>query len=814
MGVTGATSYLDMVQLIADMYDSDFSTIYQALENTGMNNAYDAFSFIENQNPAFARFLSESGDPLAYSYKDTYTIHQGTNWNINSNAINSTRAEAEIPISTTYKDPSSPLSGPEYQAGARTAAAGATGSTVTAVLDKVALGVVGVSIGAKCGCNISQALYDNFPDFWNNFAPGGDPSHWDEIATLLPEGAQGIAKSAINALFGIDKNTNSTTMYLPSEAVAYFTKLMNQQMFFANGGYNFPPTVFSGTVTINSFSNGLDTFNYVVSNYCNNTTYNINPGAMPFLTNFLNDDAFYFCKVANPTGSFGSSAAFEFFKFPEAVGDTIEVNRTYYRIPRIRFYGNKSGTGPMNITYNGTDTTDVNLGGIGHYDTQDGLVQWFTTVNVDMYDAPEGVTHQQGATLPSLSPNDDLATVDQKLRQQFPDWYQNPIYLPTQQPDGSIKDTQYIAIPSISNPNGSETPINQTVGQDTDPTVNPNTAPQDLLETLFRYLNPTPADEIPAEPDTGDGTSPTIITPTGSASTLFKIYNPTQAQLDSFGGWLWSSNFVDQIKKLFNDPMQSIVGIHKVFATPSVGGSTTIHVGYLDSEVPSDWVDEQYTYVDCGTVNLFEVFGNVFDYGPFTTVRIYLPFIGIVPLDVADVMRASINVRYGVDVLTGKCLAMIKVIRDGNAGGVLYQYEGSCICRYPYSSGSYMGIVTSVLGAAMAVGLSGGAGMAVLGATTSIANNFRTNVQQGGSFTGESGAMGGKKPYLIISRPQPKIADRVERFMGWPANYTATLSNTSGFVKVTSCHVETIANATDIEKREIENWLKSGVVIA
>lgn len=807
MATIPADNYNQVVDMIADYYQTNSTNVVNVLNQYGATNAYDAFELLKDT--PYETLYNIEGDPTSYAYNASMEMVQVNP--VNSNLNNVARMETQLPISTTYQDPSAPLSGPKYELGARTAQASSIGSTVTTVIDKVGLAVTGVNIGAKLGCWIDQHLYDLNPDWWDEHLPTMNPQTWDTIATT--EGG----KSFINTLFGVNKSTHESCMYMPTDALAYYALLMQQQGFFSMGGGSveppstidtdatvwqfgspYPPVFYTNTITM-QYGNGTDTlvtdtpvYGYFVAN---------NASANPsYYTLWIGSKNNFSILVTTPTGTQDT-------RTPNHYNVTVDgVQYSMYGYFRDYYRTNFGNLITIPDTNGATRSSIVNF---------DKYLCYFIYNGTVASDLPDGVSHQPNATIPSLNNNDTPTQVDQKLRQQYPDLYQNPIYLPTQQPDGSINDKEYVAIPTIPNPNNSPTPTNTTVTQNDDPIIDPETTPESIIDTIFRYLNPTPPDDTPPdEPDTGDGTSPTIVTPTGEASTLFKIYNPTQAELDAFGAWLWSSNFVEQIKKLFNDPMQSIVGIHKVFATPSIGGSTTIHVGYLDSEVPSDWVDEQYTYVDCGTVNLYEVFGNVFDYGPFTTVRIYLPFIGIVPLDISDVMRSSINVRYGVDVLTGKCLAMVKVTRDGMAGGVIYQYEGSCICRYPYSSGSYMGIVTSVLGAAMAVGTAGSAGMAVLGATTSIANNFRTNVQQGGSFTGEAGAMGCKIPYLIVSRPQPTIADHVERFLGWPANYTATLSSASGFVKVTSCHVETVANATDIEKREIENWLKSGVVIA
>jgi hypothetical protein len=193
--------------------------------------------------------------------------------------------------------------------------------------------------------------------------------------------------------------------------------------------------------------------------------------------------------------------------------------------------------------------------------------------------------------------------------------------------------------------------------------------------------------------------------PVGNASSLWAVYHPSQAQLNAFGAWLWSSDFVEQIKRLFNDPMQAIIGVHKVFAPIPTGGSQNIKCGYLDSGVSSPIVTNQYTEVNCGSVSLPEYYGNVFDYDPHTKVSIYLPFIGVVPLKVSEVMRATISVTYGVDVITGACLAKVSVSRDGG-GGILYSYGGSCACHYPISSGSYAGIISGIV--TSAIGIAGG----------------------------------------------------------------------------------------------------------
>ena len=251
--------------------------------------------------------------------------------------------------------------------------------------------------------------------------------------------------------------------------------------------------------------------------------------------------------------------------------------------------------------------------------------------------------------------------------------------------------------------------------------------------------------------------------------------------------------------------MQAIIGLHKVYSPVQTSGVGTIKCGYLDSAVPSKLVSEQYTTVDCGSVDLQEYFGNVFDYPPYTEVSIYLPFIGIRQLDPSDVIRSTISVKYHIDVLTGACMAEVNVQRDA-AGGTLYTFSGDAAVRYPVSSGSYMGIVSGLIGVATSV-VSGNL-LPALGGVTRL----HTNVDRSGSFTGNAGAMGSKIPYLVISRPQTAMADKFETLSVYLSNTYTTLSACKGFTHFKYCHVENL-NATDAEKKEIERLLKEGVIL-
>ena len=442
----------------------------------------------------------------------------------------------------------------------------------------------------------------------------------------------------------------------------------------------------------------------------------------------------------------------------------------------------------------------------------------------------EGIGTQPGATVPTFTPGMSLSDIINLLDQTFPDMANKKIVQQVVQPDGTVKEYTYVPTP-MPNPNPNPTtgtdpwekPVTGDSTQDAteiiadpdedpEPDASPSTSPSPIVRYVVDDVTEPPE---PNKEDTGSGSTPPIVLPTGSAKALFRIWNPTQSEIDNLGGWLWSSQFIDQLLKMFSNPMEAIISLHKVFVTPTVGGRDDITIGYLNSGVNSNFVSGQYVTVDCGSVSLSEFYQNVFDYPPFTEINLYLPFVGIVKLDTSDVMRGSINVVYHVDVVTGACLAEVNVVRD-SSGGIIYTYTGNCAVQYPLSSGSYMGVVTSAVGlaaGAVATYATGGAAIPyLLRHGTSALSSAKTNVQRSGSFSANAGAMGCKKPYLIISRPQSNLANNFNMFVGKPANFTTKIGSCTGFISCTEVHIEN-CNGTDAELTELENLLKTGIII-
>ena len=394
---------------------------------------------------------------------------------------------------------------------------------------------------------------------------------------------------------------------------------------------------------------------------------------------------------------------------------------------------------------------------------------------------------------------------------------ENPNSQPAQIPEANPQGLPQ-AVPENAPSNNVSDPQENAKKQYNDSRKVPGSVPDDIPEY---EPNPKFPDNPPKEPDPGtdSGTTPAPgDIPGVEESDLVSVYNPTKAQIQSFASWLWSPNFIDNLLKLFQNPMDAIIGLHVIYATPTAGKTGNIRCGYLDSGVSSKIVTKQYTEIDCGTVNVPEYFGNALDYEPYVQIHAYLPFVGIVSLKPNDILGKRLNIKYGIDVLTGTCLAMLTTYKGTgqDAAKILtYTYAGNCATQVPISGGSYAQVITGLASMAIGVGtgVASGNPLAIAGGVMAGIMSSHFDVSHSGSIGANAGAMGPRKPYLIITRKSAYEANNYNAFYGYPANMTVVLGSCRGYTRVKTVHIDSIYTATDAEKIEIESLLKQGVII-
>ena len=260
---------------------------------------------------------------------------------------------------------------------------------------------------------------------------------------------------------------------------------------------------------------------------------------------------------------------------------------------------------------------------------------------------------------------------------------------------------------------------------------------------------------------------------------------------------------------IFTNPLNAIISLHCIYCEPDVIGTKEIRLGYLASGVSAKYVVSQYKEVDCGTIRIPEYYGDCRDYSPYTTINLFLPFIGFRPIKVDDVMGSELSIKYFVDVYTGTCLACVSV----NKGGVIqltYNFDGNCSVMLPLTSGSWANMTVGLATALTSMIVNPVAG--ALQIPNAVHNGISMSSQ--GQLGCNAGAMGRKKPYVVVTNTQAYDAVGYNELYGYPANILTKLSQLEGYTRVKEVHVENVNNATVDEKNEIERLLKSGVIIS
>lgn len=352
------------------------------------------------------------------------------------------------------------------------------------------------------------------------------------------------------------------------------------------------------------------------------------------------------------------------------------------------------------------------------------------------------------------------------------------------------------------------------------PLPQPDPDPLPEPEPIEPEPDPIPQPD-PADPTPGPTPSPVVPTPplpaTSPSNKLFTVYNPGSSQLDALGGYLWDASIIATIRDIWQDPLDGIISLIQVYATPVNGGNKNIKLGFLDTGISCPVVANQFVTIDCGNVQIKEVKKNATDYAPYVSINLYLPFIGIVELNTNECMNSTMNVKYIIDVYTGTCLAKVSITRTADMphSPTLYTFSGNCSQQIPLTSGNATGVLNALIGGITAgISAASGGGLSTLAGAQLLGNSLTHemfHVSHSGNISANAGIMGHKKPYVIIGRQQPYDANNYSTYYGFPANKTVVIGNHSGFLRVKSCWIKT--KATQDEYDKIMELLTEGVFV-
>lgn len=321
-----------------------------------------------------------------------------------------------------------------------------------------------------------------------------------------------------------------------------------------------------------------------------------------------------------------------------------------------------------------------------------------------------------------------------------------------------------------------------------------------------------------------------VISDTASGATgVLDYYALSTVQMQQFLAILNDQTLWDQVKNQFNNVMDAIVSCIWVPITGIGSGPYTVHVGReaLVALNNANKIIGRIATFSSGLVSLnfnssSGAAGSGMTYlekAPYCTGALYLPFVGVVPLDMDyAAFTKSIQINGWIDLVTGDVVYKVQY------GAVwVSTYNGNLATKVPVAGASYDGIgvatgaVTAfggILAASVATIATGGAGApigaAIAGGSIAAAKSLEFHSMVNGSNSSAIAANLGTDALAVIYQYEPAETDlsSYKAAHGMPYFEVANIGSLSGYVK---CYDASVSIPGDGEEQDVVNgYLNSG----
>ena len=417
--------------------------------------------------------------------------------------------------------------------------------------------------------------------------------------------------------------------------------------------------------------------------------------------------------------------------------------------------------------------------------------------------------------------------------------YQAYLEAPTRPDGGSLYSRNEV-------PQGFKAPVfyNLIITEDYDQAVkfvNDGTIPDDAWANIPK--DPDPDGDGNASGESGGSHKNDIDTfepsaPDFNAINLSNLhtYWITKEQMKDFYTKLWEFNWTDistnLLTGIYSNLVSNVVSLKMMPTSPeNLGGKGEAEAVVLGFKTFDDLIVQTIGTNACpvvtiGTINIKKAYKSYADYSPYTDIALYLPFVGVVPLDTnlfmntAEYNGSTLTVKASYDMLGGTITYFVEYEH-----ATVYQFTGNMAVDVPVSLQSGVDIGTT-----LAQNASGAIATAT-NALTSVAEPkpigkaVNTAVQNVSSFGGASASAqslysstGGDgafyafpKCVLMIRRPEYNRPKTYDSTIGYPAFFTKKVADIKGFATVTNPKIPLVDGMTKEEHEMIVSAMQNGL---
>lgn len=308
---------------------------------------------------------------------------------------------------------------------------------------------------------------------------------------------------------------------------------------------------------------------------------------------------------------------------------------------------------------------------------------------------------------------------------------------------------------------------------------------------------------------------------------IVDYYTMTSIQMQAFSQELYNQNFIQQLQDQFTNSKDSLVSCIWVPMTGIGGGATNIHIGRETMNAQGGHISDRIVSFSSGLTTISFGAGSggaganmtYLEKPPYCTGIMYLPFVGIVGLDM-DILAFTKNLSLTgyVDILTGD------IVYNVNYGAYRTStYNGNLATKIPISSAGYdalgvaTGAMTTIGGVVASIGAlvtGGGSALAGLGVAAAgglgAAKSAELHTMINGGNSSAIGANLGTSPFVIIYQNIPSETNLTafQARHGMPYFQVATVSASGGYVKCHDASVSIPGNGS--EQETVNGFMNSG----
>lgn len=313
----------------------------------------------------------------------------------------------------------------------------------------------------------------------------------------------------------------------------------------------------------------------------------------------------------------------------------------------------------------------------------------------------------------------------------------------------------------------------------------------------------------------------------GKFNTLYAL---SESEINALSNELWGAD-ENKLKQILGglmlmgeNPLSCIVSLQLFpFDVTLKAQNTTVGricLGATRMDTTGTKVKNLDSIIDLGSIKLRNYFNSFFDYEPYSTAFIYIPYCGTIQLSLNDCTGKTISIKLLVDYMNGVCTGVVF------SDGIPIVYKNGVISQQISVTGtdtatmasnaisSSLGVLTNTTNL-----LAGGKD------TSSIINNSanllsssfdysaqRTLYQTQGANTSQINMLQPQKAYLVINLPKFEIADLYGKYHGFRCDFYDTVKNLKGYVETDKPILDNIT-ATEEEKQMITELMCGGFYV-